>query len=162
MSINVQIEERRRKIWDMILRGLPETVIANTLGVHRNTVVNDVRVLRDQHRREVREADVYTEIGDAAKKFDDVFKMALQEYSVTTKESAKGQFLEKAISALTAKVKLLVDVGVLPRAAQEITGKMVVEGVDVKGASLEEIKGLREQLVAKWASMREARVSGKD
>lgn len=56
-----QIADRRKTVWEMIVRGIPQVVIAKTLNVHRNTVMNDVRELRKQHRDEVKDTD-YTRL----------------------------------------------------------------------------------------------------
>lgn len=148
MASKAIIEERRRRVWAFQLKGVPETMIANALSVHRNTIVNDIRELRKIHREQVAEADVMTEIGDAASKFEFIFKEALSEYAQAEKPGAKSLFLERATAALAKKVQLLVECGVLPKAAQEISGKLVIEGVDVNKASLEELEGLRSRLVA--------------
>lgn len=136
-------EERRAQVWEMLVRGVSQKVIADTLSVHRNTVANDIRVLRAKHRKEVTDIDTKAELGDAVKKFDEIFKYAMSEYSLSNKEQQRATFLEKAMMALTKKVGLLVDTGVLPKAANEITGKLTIEGIDVTRASLEELKTLR-------------------
>jgi hypothetical protein len=115
-------------------------------NVHRNTVVNDIRVLRQRHRKLVTDADVDTEIGDAVAKFDSLFQLAIQEYGTATLAGQKAHFLGQAVSTLRAKMGFLVEVGVLPKAAQEITGKLLIEGVDVNKASLEELMSLRNRL----------------
>jgi len=139
-------EERRNQVWEMLVRGVSQKVISETLNVHRNTVANDIKVLRDRHRKDIADVDTKAELGDAVKKFDEIFKYAMNEYSTCAKEQQRATFLEKAMMALTKKVGLLVDTGVLPKAANEITGKLTIEGVDVTRASLEELKTLRNRM----------------
>jgi len=143
-----QISDRRKTVWEMLVRGIPQVVIAKTLNVHRNTITNDVRELRKQHREEVKDTDVHETLGDAVAKFDEIFTYAMQEYSVADKAREKSQFLEKAIAAMDKKCRLLVETGVLPKAAQEITGKMIVEGVDVTKASLQELRTLKGRMMS--------------
>ena len=45
------ISDRRKVVWEMLVRGTPQVVIAKTLNVHRNTITNDVKFLRQLHRR---------------------------------------------------------------------------------------------------------------
>jgi len=142
------IDERRRHVWAFVLKGVPESMIAKAMNVHRNTIVNDIRELRKQHRDQIVDADVMAEIGDATSKFDFIIKEALAEFAQAEKPGAKSLFLERATAALDKKVKWLVECGVLPKAAQEVTGKLLIEGVDVGKASLEELEGLRNRLVS--------------
>ena len=132
----------------MIVRGIPQHVISKTLGVHRNTVCNDVQYLTERHRKEISDIDVQRSLGDSVAKFDEIFKYAMQEFSNAEHPKERAAFLEKALSAMEKKTKLLVDTGVLPKAAQEITGKMIVEGVDLTKASLEELRVLRNRMVS--------------
>ena len=141
------IAERRDTVWEMLVRGVPQVVIAKTLNVHRNTIANDVRELRRTHREDVADNDVHDTLGDAVAKFDEIFKYAMQEYSTVEKPREKAQFLEKALSAMDKKTRLLVETGILPKAAQEITGKMIVEGVDITKASLQELRTLQNRMM---------------
>jgi hypothetical protein len=148
-----QIADRRKTVWEMLVMGVPQVTIAKTLNVHRNTITNDVRELRKLHREEVKDTDVHETLGDAVAKFDEIFKYAMQEYSTADKAREKAQFLEKAIAAMDKKTRLLVETGVLPKAAQEITGKMIVEGVDVTKASLQELRTLRNRMMSQLQTM---------
>lgn len=141
-------EERRRQVWQMLLRGIPETVIAKMFDVHRNTIVTDVRVLRMKNRQLIKDADVLEEIGDAAARFEEMFQNAMSEFATTKETGTKLAALDRAMSAMREKVRLLVETGILPRAAQEIAGTLKVEGVDVKNASLEELKAMRLRLLS--------------
>ena len=139
--------DRRRKVWSLVLRGVPETVIAQSLGVHRNTIVNDLRKLREEHRSDMAEADALEELGDAVAKFDDIFRHAIQEFHLADSPGVKRGYLSEAANAVEKKVRLLLEVGVLPRAAQEVKGNLVVEGVNLERANLEELRALRDRLV---------------
>lgn len=149
MANKIQIQDRRRTVWEMTLRGIPETMIANALHVHRNTIVNDIREIRKKNRDKVADADVMTEIADAMQKFEEIFQLAMKDYGQASKDLSKSRYQEIAMNALDKKVRFLVEVGVLPRAAQEITGRMVIEGIDVEKASIEELKGLRNRLISR-------------
>lgn len=143
-----QIAQRRSAVWEMHVRGVPYHTIASALGVHRNTIANDVRELRLEHRAEVKDIDVHAKLGDSVAKYDEIFKYAMQEYSQQNMNPReRAAFLDKALSSLDKKTRLLVETGVLPRAAQELTGKMIIEGVDLTKASLEELRTLRNRMV---------------
>lgn len=141
-------EKRREAVWEQLARGLPYAVIARTLGVHPNTIANDAKVLRERHGQTVKTIEPPAEIGDIAAKYDEVYKYAMQEYSQCQDEklSQKAGFLEKALAALKSKSQLLLDTGYLPKASNEGNYSPVIDGVDVKKASLTELKALREKL----------------
>ena len=148
-------EERRRQVWQLVvLRGVQECVVAKHFGVHRNTISNDLAVLRSRNREMVRDTDILEEIGDTVAKFDDMYRKAMVDYATAETASAKSSFYQNAISALDKKTKFLSEVGVLPKAAQEITGKLMVEGADVNTMSLESLRGLRQQVLEKLAVMK--------
>lgn len=61
------IQDRRRQVFELVMmKGVSESAIAEQLGVHRNTIVNDCRAIRDDMRSRVKDLDVLTEIGDHA------------------------------------------------------------------------------------------------
>ena len=150
-----QLEERRAKVWELLVRGVSQTTIAEMLGVHRNTVANDVKELRKNHREDVKDADVHDELGDTVAKYDEIFKYAMAEYSTADKPRERAQFMDKALAALDKKTRLMVETGVLPKAAQEITGKMVIEGVEITKASLEELRGLKSRMLNRLSSLQQ-------
>jgi len=154
-----QIRERRERVWEMVVRGVSQREIAQALGVHQNTIHGDVQELRKEHRSGVKDTDVHDEIGDIVAKYDEIFRYAMVDYSTVEKPSQKAQFLDKAMSALSKKVTLLVETGILPRAVQEITGKLVIQGVDVTKASIEELKTLRERMLTQAGSNTSNRVT---
>jgi len=152
MSKRLQVEARRAQVWDLLMRGVSQAVIAKTLNVHRNTIMVDVRYLREKHGTDVQDSDVHMELGDAIAKFDEIFRYAMGEYSTADKPTHRAAFLEKALMAMKSKVQLLVETGVLPKAANEITGKLVIEGVDISKASLQELKTLRNRMVSQLSA----------
>lgn len=149
MATKEQLQDRRRTVWELYLRGVPLTVISRTLNVHRNTINNDLRELRKTHKQQVSNVDISEEVGDLAAKYDEIFKYAISEYATTDREGAKSSFLSQAQEALHKKSKLLMDVGIIPKAAQEVSGRIVIEGVDVQKADLRELKSIRDKLLAR-------------
>ena len=142
-------ERRQQSIWEQYVRGVPQHVIAQALGVHKNTVCKDIKELKDAKKKDIQDMDPQMAIGDIAAKYDEIFKYAIDEYSTAEKGVHKAQFLEKALLALGKKTQLLTDTGVLPKAATEINSKVVVEGVDINRASLQELRALRDKLHTK-------------
>lgn len=152
MSNKLDIEKRRRVVWDLYLQGVPQQTIAETYGVHRNTIANDVKVLKKRHRDEVDNCEAKTEIGDLVAKYDHIFTLSMRDYQQAQTETAKNNMLSRAMAALEKKSKLLTETGVIPKAAQEVNGVFRVEGVDVKNASIEELHSLRNRLQSRLST----------
>lgn len=147
-----ETETRRRQVWELQLRGLPKNIIAKTLGVSPNTITQDVRALRENHRQYVEELDIEGEFGDAMAKFDHLFNMAIAGYSISDRGSDKTAFMSQANMALDKKLKFMMDVGVLPKAAQELKGEFTVDGIDVRRAGIDELKNLRDNLINRMSA----------
>jgi len=142
-------EKRQQSVWEQYVRGIPQYVIAQALGIHKNTVWRDIEELKEKNKVNIQDMDPQMAIGDIAAKYDEIFKYAIDEYSTAGKGAQKAQYLEKALLALGKKTQLLTDTGVLPKAATEINSKVVVEGVDINRASLQELRALRDKLHTK-------------
>ena len=142
-------EKRQEDVWEQYVRGVPQFIIAQALGVHKNTVSLDIKERRERNKVDVRDTDPQAAIGDISAKYDKIFQYALDEYSTTKPGAQKAQFLEKALLALAKKTQLLTDTGVLPKAVTEINSKVVVEGIDVNKASLQELRALKRKLELK-------------
>jgi len=147
MASQLEIEERRKHVFELMLRGTSVGAMAKVLSVHENTILNDLRQIRQQNRQKIDDVVVKEEIGEAVAKLDDLMTKALQEYELTEKDNLKAVFLEQARKALMDKMKLLVEVGVIPAATKEVTNNLIIHGVDVRSASLDELMGLRKNLI---------------
>lgn len=154
MASKAAIEDRRRQVRELMMRGVPGTDIAKILNVHRNTIVNDLKIIREENRKEATEIDVYGEIGLSMKKYDEIFTTAMTEYLKAEKDRSKASFLTKALDALDKKMRFLVEVGILPKAAQEVSATLTVEGVDVRKAGVDELEILHNKLSGRLERLR--------
>jgi len=117
---SVELERRRQQVFKLLLRGVPQTTIADMLGVHRNTVIRDITNLKDKLRDRAKNPDVYLEIGQMAEAFDEIAKLSLIEFTSTKDPKIKNIFLNTSLRAIASKGDLLIKTGVLPSAAQKI------------------------------------------
>jgi hypothetical protein len=147
MSSKAQIDERRRQVWDMLVRGVSKGVISKTLGVCSATITDDCKVLQQMHSKNIADIDVNQELGDAVAKLEKIFDLAMTEYSAADTSTQKAHFMEKALMAIKSKVQILSDTGVLPSAVKKTESKMVVEGLDIDKATLSELKTLRNRML---------------
>lgn len=142
-----ETEMRRRQVWELMLRGMPKGIMAKMLGVDPNTITQDVKSIRANHQQYVKDLDIDEEFGDALAKFDHIFSLALSDYSSSDRNSDKASFLSQAAAAVNNKLRFMMDTGMVPKAAQKIDGTFVVDGVDVKRASTEELKNKRDAIL---------------
>lgn len=147
------IEDRRRQVFEFVMmKGLSETAIAEQLGVHRNTIVNDVRAMRDEMRAQVKDLDVMAEIGDQKIRFERIVSDALFEAAATKTPGAKAMLIAQALRAMELKQRLLIETGFLPNAVKRTEGKMEVSGgLDIRAMSTPELQELRRTMVERLA-----------
>jgi hypothetical protein len=138
---------RRRQVWELMLRGTSKGVMAKVLGVDPNTITQDVKAIRSDHAQYVGELDIDGEFGDALAKFDHLFQLAISDYSSAERNSDKVSFMGQANTIIERKLRFMMDTGMLPKAAQKIDGTFVVDGIDVKRASTEELKNKRDAIM---------------
>lgn len=143
---SIAIQERRRKVWELLLYGFAPNSIAKALGCSYGTVLNDIKEIRAKNKNYIERVDISEEIGDAVAKFDEIFASALREYNAAEKSSQKSGFLSTAMAALEKKERFLVEVGVLPKQVATQEPEQIVAGINIKRASLEEVRSLRDRV----------------
>lgn len=143
------IEDRRRNVFEFcILKGMSETAVAQQMGVHRNTIVADVRNLREEMRARVKDVDPATEIGAQAQKYERLAEEALVEAAASAQAGAKAQLMGQALRAMELRQRLLMETGFLPMAAKTINGELKLSGgLDLTKMTTEELRGLRGSLL---------------
>lgn len=168
------IEERRRRVYEMHVQGVADTKIAEALLVHRNTVANDLKAIRDVNRERVACADPYSEIGDHDRFLREMEVNALFEYrmledeyiTVTMDDGAGGKrdvkklmksqaghrqkFLDIAINARKSRMEYQLKTGIVPKAPEQIDMSMfIIDGVDIRKITPEAGLVLKERFMAR-------------
>lgn len=110
------VRDRRNVVKEMLMRQVPPKVIAKTLGVGIETIREDMKVIRKEIRRNVKELDVLNEIGEKAELFDVITKESIALFYRADSNSDKDRFLNTAMRSALCKLKLLMDTGYLPTA----------------------------------------------
>lgn len=133
-----KIEARRELVWEMMIQGVPETKMAKELGVDRKTIHRDVLYWRQtlgEHVSKLKTSKdhVTEEIGITLKRLDWIFQNAAMEYQASSVAMAKNRFLNTALSAELARLKVQVETGYLPKAGVKVT---VEAGESVQFAAL--------------------------
>lgn len=143
------IEDRRRRVFDfVVVRKLSETSVASMLGVHRNTVVSDVRMLRSEMARAIQTLDVRAEIGGFVARYDKIAADAILEADATKTAGSKAFLLSQALRAMELKQRLLIETGYLPNAIRKVEGRLEVSGgLDIRSMSTAELREYRSGLL---------------
>jgi len=143
------ISDRRRRVFELVLlKGHTEGAVAKVLGVHRNTVVGDMRIIREIMRETLGDFDPMAEVGVQAAKYEAISQMALYDSTVTKNVAIKAPLYSAALRALAERTKLLFDAGILKEVPKRVEGTLEISGgINLEGMSLEELKSRRDQLV---------------
>jgi hypothetical protein len=119
------IQARREQVWKFLARRVPQTVMAELLGVSRRTVSSDVRWWKEQcqgyveHLRDNPEA-ASADIGLTALRLEGMAQFAMNEAQLAGSGTLKNQFINTAIRAEETRSGLLIKTGALPKAGEDI------------------------------------------
>jgi hypothetical protein len=120
------IARRRDQVREYLMRGVPKVVMAELLGVSRNTIHQDILEIKRSlgHQMESIRGDgakVDQEIGTIAGQLATVANSAMSEYAMARTGAIKDRFLNTAAKAHWIRARLLMEVGVLPKAGEQIS-----------------------------------------
>jgi hypothetical protein len=73
-------EERRRRVYEFLIRGVPVTTMARILRVSRETIHQDIKFIRNFNKQRIVNSDPAEEIGDHDRFLNEIEVMALYEY----------------------------------------------------------------------------------
>jgi len=123
------IERRRQDVWDMMCQEVPQTEMADLLGVARSTIALDVKYWRELvHERvnKIKEDPNWTntELGMTIQKLDSVIAAGFTEYAGAKSGGEKAKFLDIITKTLSTKTRLLQEAGYLPKAGIEIRARV--------------------------------------
>ncbi len=119
-----QTQERRIQVFRMTMRGLNNTVIGRELGVSRQTISHDVKWNRVHFTEMAAHADRNEIVGEAIAKLEEMEKEAMFHFSEASNDHFRNQFLMTAISACEKRIKLMMDSGVIQKAAIDVNLNM--------------------------------------
>jgi len=136
---------RRMEVHRLRMRGVSQSVICGELGISQRMVEKDCQWLREHLRDAAVNADRYLEIGEAMARLREIEQEALIHMTETTNPHAKNNFLITALTACEKRVRLMMDAGVIARAATEVS--LTVE--DVSKMSTDELLAVRAKLTSR-------------
>lgn len=126
------IAERREHVWKFMARRVPQTVMAELLGVSRRTIYEDVQWWKErtkEHVQRIQDDPDYaaTDIGLAALRMEGIAQAALQDYELANTGPLKNMCLNTALKAEKTRADMLIAAGVWPKAGEEIRVQHNVE-----------------------------------
>lgn len=126
-------EERRAKVSQLHARGLPGTAIAEVLGINRKTVGRDLKLLGQRARQDALAIDRFEVVGQAMKFYDEIEHEAMFGFHEAEAHSAKIAYLSTAMAAREKKIKLMMQAGIIERAASSVDVVMDVAKLSWEG-----------------------------
>jgi hypothetical protein len=108
------IEQRRALVKEMMVRSMPLTAIAQAIGVHRNTIMNDAKEIRRSMRQSVKDIDPVQAIADSVEIFNMVVREAIVQFHSSEGKASKVSFLKAITEAEATKLKFMMTTGLLP------------------------------------------------
>ena len=119
------MERRRKNVWEMYSEHVPQTAMANILGVSRVTIASDIDVM--EKRAQTYASDlkdnpeaIAMDIGLTVKKLDTIAAKAMAEYAAAESAQDKDRFLNTAQRAIMNRNRVLIETGYLPKAGIEV------------------------------------------
>jgi len=119
------IMERREHVQKFLARRVPQTVMAELLGVSRRTIYEDVQWLKRQQQQHVEQVKqdpeaASADIGLASMRLEGISQAALNDYELARTDQSKNNFLNTAIKAEKTRADMLMQTGVWPKAGEDI------------------------------------------
>jgi hypothetical protein len=119
------IEERREHVWKFLARRVPQTVMADLLGVSRRTIYEDVqwwkRQCQEATQRIQNDPDcAAADIGLTCLRLEGIAQAAMNDYELARTAQLKNLFLNTAIKAEKVGADLKIATAVWPKAGTDV------------------------------------------
>ena len=119
------IAERREHVWKFMARRVPQTVMAELLGVSRRTIYDDVQWWKhqcQQHMERVKDNPdaAAADVGLTSLRLEGISQAALNDYELARTSQLKNLFLNTAIKAEKTRADMLVQTGYWPKAGEDV------------------------------------------
>jgi hypothetical protein len=122
---NREIEERREKVLQLRLRGLGYKAIADVLQVSHLTIRRDLEIIRGETKEQVKGFCKEYAIGRCMQTYQAVLEKAWENYDTSAPGSAaRVHYLQLIKATQSDEAKLLMDVGLIGRAAVQVEHRM--------------------------------------
>lgn len=119
------IQQRREHVWKFLSRRVPQTVMADLLGVSRRTIYEDVQWWKRECQTNVQRIQddpdaAAADIGLTSLRLEGIAQAALNDYELARTAQMKNLFLNTAIKAEKVNSDMKVTTGVWPKAGEDV------------------------------------------
>lgn len=127
-----ELSERQRRIVNYRMRGLTQKAIGDLEQVSQPMIAKELRKIREVYKEQGRTVDGEMVVGESVSLFQEVEKKAWELYYTHKKErpSAANKALDTIMASREKTNKLMMDLGILRKAATEIEHKIVAPFVE--------------------------------
>jgi len=138
-----EIEERRKQVARLRMRGLGYRAIGKLLSVGHMTIKRDLEAIRENNKEKVTTLDRSEHVGESLSVFEEVELRAWQDYHTAQAGSQQRQkFLAEVQEARKNQTRLLTDLGVVSRAPLESVIKVSAEVIQGWSSSAQDLVAL--------------------
>ena len=119
------IAQRREHVWKFMARRVPQTVMAELLGVSRRTIYEDVQWIKKQQQEKLERVQkdpgaAAMDVGLTALRLEGMSQAALNDYELARTTQLKNLLLNTAIKAEKTRADMLIATGFWPKAGEDI------------------------------------------
>ena len=143
------LTERQKLVARLRMRGLSQDAIANVVGVSQSAISHELAAIKKWQAERGRNVDQAEVVGNTASLYEEVEYRAWELYHATTEIGEKAKSLAVVMQAREKHTKLLMDLGLIKKANQEITHKIEVSPFIQNWQSGEGKRSLGDAIVAK-------------
>jgi len=115
----LELEERRDQVEKLRTRGLGVRNIAKLLNLNQETVMNDLRAVKEVNSKRITEFEKNQHLGDSLARFDQFRQEAWARYHAAKEERHKLKALEVLVSIEKEQKSMLLDTGVIAKPKEE-------------------------------------------
>lgn len=116
-----EIDERRKQVIRLRMRGLGYRAIAKVLGVGHMTVKRDLEAVREENAKRVTRFEQEQTIGECLSVFEEIELKAWEQFDAMPLGNAHGaKYLAEIREARDRQIKLLTDVGLIRKEPNKV------------------------------------------
>lgn len=125
-----EMDDRRKQVVRLRMRGLGYRSIAKILGIGHMTVKRDLEAIRDANQKRVTQFEHEQTIGECLSVFEEVELKSWEQFDAMPLGSQHGaKYLEQIQDARNNQIKLLTDIGLIRREPAKVDLRVRTEAI---------------------------------
>lgn len=143
------LSERQKLIARLRMRGLSQEAIANVVGCSQTWVSKELQTIKQWQTERGRKVDQSEVVGNTSSLYEEIEHRAWELYHGTQEIAEKSKALAVVMQAREKQTKLLMDLGLIKKAGQEVHHKIEVSPFIERWKSGEGKKSLGDAIVVR-------------